>query len=228
MMEMILGLALSALGVAQDPGKLPPPAPSAYVEPQDPDRPPLQAADLKSLRERNIFSPGRVHRPPTPPPQQRVPDKLTPKPPVLTGIILDVGSGAYQAVVEDRNDPKRKLLPEPRFLKAGDQVLVYTIESIESEKVVVRVGESRKELKVGESLPEAGLKAPVVSDLPPDESPSPPPSEAKPEAKSDAPADSKKSDPPAVQPPLDDAGRKKILEERMKRLGKQRKTDEEN
>ena len=219
MMHAMIGLALAALGFEQEKGT--PPAPSAFVEPQDPDRLPLPAADLKALRESNIYSPYKTRRPviekgpkPTPP------EKPRPKPPVVTGIILDTVTRAYQVVIEDRNDAKLKLLTEPKFLKAGDQVLVYTIESVEAEKVVVRFGDTTKDLKVGEPLPDAGIKVPEGADLSSNESAEPAASETK--------AETKKSDSSTTPSTLDDAARKKILEERKMKLGKKRKTDEEN
>ncbi len=227
-MNAMIALALAAFGGSSDgeQEKTPAPAPSAFVEPQDTDRPSL-TTDLKLLRESNIYSPKRVIRKtPPPPPRVETPkEKPRPKPPVLTGIILDTETRSYQAVVEDRNDAKLKLMSEPKFLKAGDTVLVYTIESVEPEKVVVRFGETRKELKVGESLPDAGIKAPEgTPDLSADEGAEAAPSDAKTDAKTEA----KKSDSSTTPPTLDDAARKKILEDRKSKLGKKRKTDEEN
>jgi len=220
-MHAMIGLALAAFAPQEKP---PAPAPSAFVEPQDLDRPALSAADLKSLRENNIFSPYKPGRklPPivhTKPPE-RPTEKPRPKPPVLTGIILDTASKSYQAVVEDRNVEKLRLLPEPRFMKAGDTVLVYTIDSVETEKVVVRWGESKKDLKVGDAFPDAGIKAPEAADLPSQESTDGTPPETKTETK-------KSDSSTTVQPSLDEASRKKILEELMKKQGKKRRTDEE-
>lgn len=229
--------ALAALGAQEKSAS---PAPSAFVEPQDPDRPSLSSAELKSLLGTNIFSPRKVTRKPVagvrgPEP---VKEKPKPKPPVVTGIILDPATQTYQVVVEDRNSERLKLLSEPKFLKAGDQVLVYTIDSIESEKVVVSWAGAHKELRVGESLPaDASIKAPEGADLSGDEeidapaeakadpAPSTPATEPKSgSSKADRRSDTKRATEDSKNPSstMDEETRKKILEERMKRLGKKR------
>jgi hypothetical protein len=80
------------------------------------------------------------------------------QPPVLTGIIFDAKSRGLRALVEDRNPAKFKLFKDPLFLKPGDSLLGYAIESISSERVVVRWTGMSKEIKIGEPLPAEGLK----------------------------------------------------------------------
>jgi len=208
------------------------PAPSAFIEPQDPDRPSMSSSDLKLLLETNIYSPKRVTRKVGPGPGPRpepVREKPKPKPPMITGIIFDPEAKCYQVVVEDRNSEKLRLLSEPKFLKAGDQVLVYTIDAVAAEKVTVSVGGASKELKVGDPMPDAGFKAPENSDTASDEDPeaaatsetkTEPKGETKPETKTDSKSD-RKSDTKSSSS-MDEETRKKILEERMKRLGKKR------
>lgn len=216
-------------------------APSAFVEPQDPDRPALPAMDLRSLKESNIFSPKKVVRTKTgtgPRPPEPPREKPKPKPPVVTGIIYDPSTKSYQVVIEDRNTDKLRLLSEPKFLRAGDQVLVYTIESVETEKVVVSVGGATKELKVGEAMPDGGFKAPEGVDTSSEEDPEAAPAEAKADPSADPKGESskesrtgRKNDSKSTDASksssgssstMDEETRKKILEERMKRLGKKR------
>lgn len=126
-------------------------------------RPDLTEAQIKALRDKNIFAPFRTKPWPEPrttstggtgtsSPRVEVPSR--PKPPVLTGIVYDAASGAFQAVVEDKSDEKVRRLTGPRFLKAGDEVLGVKIESVQKDKVVVVLGETRKELGAGEPLPD--------------------------------------------------------------------------
>lgn len=193
---------------------------SAYVEPQDPDRPALPLSDLKSLRENNVFAPHKVVRPapkstykpsePKPPPP---PPK--PVPPVVTGIILDPETRVYQVIVEDKNSASLKLLKAPLFLKAGDEVLVYRIESVTGSIATVKLGETTKELKVGDSFPDAGLKAPEGAEAPSSTTPS--------AEKNGGAAETK----PAGEASPDEERRRKIREELQKKLGKKRRVDEE-
>jgi len=189
---------------------------SGYVEPQDPDRPALPLSDLKSLRENNVFAPHKVvrkeARPPFRPSEPKAPEAPPkPKPPIVTGIILDPESKAWQVVVEDRNTASLKLLKAPLFLKAGDSVLVYTIESVTTQSATIKFGETTKELKVGDSFPDAGLKAPEGAEAAPSTSTS----ETKPTEAAPSPG--------TVSP--EDEKRRKIREELQKKLGKKRKLD---
>ncbi len=192
---------------------------SAYVEPQDPDRPALPLADLKSLRENNIYAPYKKTprketrtsptasepKPPPPPPK--------PVPPVVTGIILDPATKEYQVVVEDKNSEKLKLLKAPLFLKAGDEVLVYRIESVTTRFATVKFGETTKELKVGDSFPDAGLKAPEGAETTTE--------------KPVSTIETKPAETPSGEASPDEEKRRKIREELQKKLGKKRKYDEE-
>ena len=135
--------------------------------------------------------------------------------------------------MEDRNKiEKLKLLKEPLFLKAGDEVLVYRIESVVSEKVVIRYGETTKDLKVGDSFPDAGLKAPegveVFSEEAASDGPSEAKSETKPDSKLEAKSESKSSESSTSSPSPDEDKRKKILEELRKKAGKKSRFDPEN
>jgi len=197
-------------------------SPSAYVEPQDPDRPALPLADLKSLRENNIYAPYKKTprkesrtsytpsepKPPPPPPK--------PVPPVVTGIILDPATKEYQVVVEDRNSERLKLLKAPLFLKAGDEVLVYRIESVTTRFATVKFGETTQSLKVGDSFPDAGFKAPEGAETPA-------PSTDKPVST----IETKPAETPSGEASPDEEKRRKIREELQKKLGKKRKYDEE-
>jgi hypothetical protein len=237
-MTVLVGVAI-ALGALQgsDPEKPAPGAPSAFVEPQDPDRPSLPASDLKSLRESNIYSPRRPVRKPVSDSRSRPQGssgdvQRAPKPPLVTGIVFDPVAKLYQVVVEDRNPERFRLLTEPKFLKAGDQILSYTIDAVEAEKVAVSAGGIRKEFKVGEALPDVGLKSPESAETPSDEDAeaagsegkSEPKADAKSDSKAEAKPDSKRSD-ASGNSTMDEETRKKILEERMKRLGKKRQQE---
>lgn len=222
MMMAMTAAAAAILSAAQGavPAPQKGPAPSAFVEPQDPDRIPIPLADLKSLRENNFFSPPKpVKKESTKKPYVSSEPKAPsappkPKPPIVTGILLDPETRAYQVVVEDRNEARLKLLKGPMFLKAGDEVLVYRIESVAPNRVVVKWGETTKELKVGESLPDAGLKAPEGAET-----------SATPE-KTDAPAETKPAEASSTNTPaIDEEARKKILKELMDKRGKKRKYD---
>ena len=213
-----------------------PGAPSAFVEPQDPDRPALPASDLKALRETNVFSPKRVVRKPVESKGRSSGSssdvQRSPKPPLVTGIVFDPVAKQYQVVIEDRNPEKFRLMSEPKFLKAGDQILSYTIDAVESEKVSISAGGTRKDFRVGEALPDVGLKSPESAETPSDEDSEAAPSESKSEPKADAKSDSKAESKPdskrsdaSGNSTMDEETRKKILEERMKRLGKKRQQE---
>lgn len=120
--------------------------------PLDGDRLPIPAAELKALRETNLFSPVRAK-----PARRDSRVEATParaKPPVVTGIFFDEKTQAHQVVVEDRNEDRLKRFKEPKFLKAGDEVVGLKIESVSAEKVVILQGGSAKELRVGDELPD--------------------------------------------------------------------------
>ena len=197
-MSWIVAAALAALQ-----------APAETVEPQDPDRPTYSAADLKALRESNVFSPQRKpgsssgrreeRRPETrtePPPPAR------PKPLQVTGFVLDPATKTPRAILEDKNDEKTRTLKEPLFAKAGDEAAGWTIEEVTSEQLTIVQGEDRKVLKVGESFPDPGGIAAAT------------------------PAETTAEKPAAPPPPLlDDAAKNDVLE-RLKNKNKKKRSDE--
>jgi hypothetical protein len=148
-------------------GKPAAPAPPA----QDGERPLISAAEVKSLRDSNIFAPRTAKR--RPPVKgsdyvKRPSAPAQPRPPVVTGIFYDAKAQAFLVVLEDRNEASLKQFKEPKFLKAGDDVNGYKVASVTAEKAAFLKGEISKELKVGESLPGPDGKtvsvAPVTDD----------------------------------------------------------------
>jgi hypothetical protein len=121
---------------------------------QDPDRLPVPAAELKALRETNLFSPIRAK------PARRDSSRVEapparPKPPVVTGIFFDEKTQTHRVVVEDRNEERFKRFKEPKFLKVGDEVVGLKIQSVSAEKAMILLqGDSSKELRVGDALPD--------------------------------------------------------------------------
>lgn len=181
--------------------------PSASAAPaQESERPVFSAAELKALRETNIFAPrSQKRRPPPPSTSSRTSTRYEPsaparpKPPVITGIFFDGKTEAWLVVVEDRNEASLKQFKEPKFLKAGDEVHGLKVASVTAEKATFLKGDVAKELRVGESLP-ADDKA--VSAAPSSDGPeAPPPAEV--EIK-----------------PVDAESSARILEELKKRRGK--------
>ena len=128
---------------------------------QEVDRPALSAADIKSLRETNIFAPKNAKRktyssPSTSSRSARFESSSTPakpKPPVVTGIFFDGKAQAWLVVVEDRNETSLKQFKEPKFLKTGDEVGGLKVGAVTAEKASFLKGDSAKELKVGDPLP---------------------------------------------------------------------------
>lgn len=136
----------------------------AILATQDADRPAIAADDLKALRENNVFSPGKKRLPPTG--RERDRDRSStstssapsapkrPLPPMVTGVFLDAKEQVHVAVVEDRNsESSMKLFTKPKFMKAGEEVAGYTINSIAADRIIVKQGSTVKELRVGESFP---------------------------------------------------------------------------
>jgi len=181
MIDLILVLGVLALGdelPAQSgkPSKTAPPAAPAPAPAQDGERPALSAGEIKLLKDSNIFSPRSTKRPKyTPTSREKsggrsetpsAPPK--PKPPVVTGIFFDAKEQTFLVVVEDRNSDSLKHFKEPKFLKAGDEVVGYKVSSITADKAVFVKGEISKELKVGEAMPGADGKpvsvAPATDD----------------------------------------------------------------
>jgi hypothetical protein len=179
MIDFILVLTLLSLGgemPAQSgkSSKSPTPAAPASEPAQDGERPALSAAELKLLKDTNIFAPRTSKRPPRSSRDGRsrgsdaTATPAKPKPPVVTGIFFDAKVQTFLVVVEDRNSDSLRQFKEPKFLKAGDEVVGYRVASVTAEKAVFVRGEISKELKVGESMPGADGKpvpvAPAVDD----------------------------------------------------------------
>jgi hypothetical protein len=214
---LALAFTLSArAGGARVEGQAAAPKPA---EPQDPDRPTLSLSELKGLRDNNIFSPPKPKRAEPRREERREerredrrPEAPRAKPAVLTGILVDPASGAPRALFEDRNSDALRQFKEPKFLKAGDELGGFVIEFVSPEKVVVRKGETSRELKVGDPLPD----------------PAPPPDGSAAAASvKDAPAEAPaKAEPKAEARPLDEGAKKDVLEELRRKNKKSRSYDE--
>lgn len=131
--------------------------------PQDPDRPAVRV-DLAALKTHNVFSPHRT-APRAPSAAGTTPAAVAaparPKPPVVTGFFLDADTRAPKMVVEDRNEPRLKLLQEPKFLAAGDEILGCRVESVGDGAAVVVLGDVRKEVRVGDAFPDGNWEPPA-------------------------------------------------------------------
>lgn len=179
-------------------------APAEAVEPQDPDRLPYPPADLKALREANVFAPsrGRTSERSSSRREERRPETRTeparPKPLQVTGFVVDPATKTPRAIVEDRNDEKFRTLKEPLFAKPGDQAQGWTVEEVAADQVTIVQGETRKVLRVGESFPE-------------------PAAPAAPEGTSTSSAA------PAEAAPVDDAAKNDILERLKKKKEAERR-----
>jgi hypothetical protein len=174
MIDLVMILTLLMLGdelPAQSgkSAKTAPPAAPAPAAVQDGERPSLSAAELKLLKDSNIFAPRSTKRPRyTPSSRDRggkseasIPAK--PKPPVVTGIFFDAKADTFFVVVEDKNSESLKLFKEPKFLKAGDEVVGYKVTAITADKATFLKGDVSKDLKVGEAMPGADGKAVSVA-----------------------------------------------------------------
>lgn len=123
------------------------------------DRPPLPASELKSLRESNIFSPYRAKgaERPTRREERRTETRTEaakPKAAMLTGIVFDAALPGHKGLIEDRNEERLRVLKEPKFVKAGDEVLGFRVEEIGADRVrLVLPDGTSKDLAVGDSLP---------------------------------------------------------------------------
>ncbi len=205
-------------------------AASRAPEPQDPDRVRISVGDFKALRENNVFAPYRPRRPDPPKPSPSQPTKPAPppsaprpRPPVVTGFVLEEQSGAFQVLIEDRNsDARLKLFAQPRFLKAGEEFLGYMIESVSIDTVSVKVGEEVKELRAGESFPANGGAVPVGVAVPAGT----PVTEPAGTAPAGGTVGDTSSEGAGAAPSMDEDTLRKILEERKKRFKKKR--DEED
>ncbi|HLY09051.1 MAG TPA: hypothetical protein VKW04_07110 [Planctomycetota bacterium] len=166
MIAWMLLLLLGGPGSAADETQSKPASPTAPA--QDPDRPAIPAAELKALRESNIFAPRSAKgRPPrqTPGSKSSAPEIPTkPKAPVVTGIFMDEKSQTHRVIVEDKNDPIRKFFKEPKFLKEGDEWGGYKVVSLSLDRAVFDKAGSLKEVNIGEALPNFdGLPVPASS-----------------------------------------------------------------
>ena len=160
MIDLILVLTLLAAGdelpaqSAKSPAAPPPPV-------QEGERPSLSAAELKLLKDTNIFAPRSGKRPRYTPSSKeskgRSETSTPPKPkaPVVTGIFFDAKADTFLVVVEDKNSESLKFFKEPKFLKAGDEVLGFKVTAITADKATFVKGDASKDLKVGEAMPAA-------------------------------------------------------------------------
>jgi len=142
-------------------------APKAPQAP-DVDRPALSSSDIKALRDANIFAPYGPKRKSAPSSfskSSRSEPAAAPKPkaPVVTGIFFDAKADTFIVVVEDKNSDSLKLFKEPKFLKAGDEVVGYKVSAITADKATFLKGDVSKDLKVGEAMPGADGKAVSVA-----------------------------------------------------------------
>jgi len=158
-MIAVLFLALAALAGAGDDAQSKPVVPVAPA--QDPDRLAISAAELKALRESNIFSPKVVK--PRPRRDSKIERSSGPVPyhqkaPLVTGIFLDPATRMPQVIVEDRNDSTHRYFKEPKFMKIGDEWSGIKLESLTPEKAVFTKDGASKEVRIGESLPESDEK----------------------------------------------------------------------
>jgi hypothetical protein len=186
MIDLVMVLTLMALGdelPAQSgkSSKNAPPGAPAPAPVQDGERPSLSVAELKLLKDTNIFAPKGMKKRYTPSSrpsggskEPAVPAK--PKPPVVTGIFFDAKADTFLVVVEDKNtDATLKLFKEPKFLKVGDEVVGFKVTSVTADKAVFLKGDVSKELKVGEPMPGADGKPISAVTAPEDPEAAPPP-----------------------------------------------------
>jgi hypothetical protein len=203
-----VSLILALLLQQGKPMEAPQSKPAASAAPaQEVDRPSISAAEIKSLRDTNLFAPKNAKRKPPSysPSSSRTASRFEsttpakPKPPVITGIFFDGKEQAWLVVVEDRNESSLKQFKEPKFLKTGDEVGGFKVGPVTAERASFLKGDTAKELKVGEALPadDKTVSAAPASDDP--EAPSAPEVEIK---------------------PVDAESNAKVLEELKKKRGK--------
>jgi hypothetical protein len=209
----VIRLALVLAGILGSPsadepqGK--PPAP-------DSDRPTISAAEVKALRELNIFAPlsvaGRPPRKASVGVTESVPSK--PKPPVVTGIFLDPKTKTYQLIVEDRNDATRRQFKTPKFLKAGEVWCKLVVESVSEMEAVCKMDGDSRTLTVGSALPDGDWKFALSGrsseEIPDEDGDAPAP----------APGPAPKVEGKAETAPPSTADRSRTLEEMKRRNGK--------
>jgi hypothetical protein len=168
MIDLILVLTLLALSESPAGDELPAQAAKSPVPASPPvqegERPSLSAAELKLLKDTNIFAPRSAKRPRYTPSSKeskgRTETSTPPKPkaPVVTGIFFDAKADTFLVVVEDKNSESLKLFKEPKFLKAGDEVLGFKVTAVTADKATFVKGDVSKDLKVGEAMPGADGK----------------------------------------------------------------------
>lgn len=178
----------------------------------DPDRPAISSTELKALRDNNIFAPRNAKKRPAYTPREtskpRTSAPAQPKPPVVTGIFMDLKLQCYIVVVEDRNEYSLKQFKEPKFLKTGDEACGLKVGPVTAEKAVFLKGETPKELKVGDSLPSDGkIAAAESSSEDPDAIPA------------DGEESAAKTDKTEIKP-LDHEEKTKVLEKMRRERGK--------
>jgi len=171
MIDLTLFVLTSCLGIPADESRTNP-APSAAVA-QDADRPAIPAAELKALRENNIFAPRSAKlRPPKAPggsPRGAPAVPAKPRAPVVTGTFFDEKLQAHRVIVEDKNDASHKFFKDPMFLKVGDEWGGLKVEAVTKDKAIFNKGGASKEINIGESLPDVE-NGPLSATSPDDES----------------------------------------------------------
>jgi hypothetical protein len=190
MIDLMLVLAVLLGRPGDEPAAAAQAAPSAPpAQAPDPDRPALSSSELRTLRDNNIFAPRTARK----------------RPPVVTGIFMDLKLQCYIVVVEDRNESSLKLFKEPKFLKTGDEAFGLKVGPVTAEIAVFIKDDVSKELRVGDPVPATDLKAPAVA-----------PSSDDPEA---APEGEEKAEKVEIKP-LDAEEKTKVLEKMKRDRGK--------
>jgi hypothetical protein len=171
MIELTLVVLVGWLGAVLDEAQTKPASPAAPA--QDSERPTIPAAELKALRENNIFAPRSAKfRPPKAPggSSKGAPAApVKPRAPVVTGIFFDEKLQAHRVMVEDKNDAAHKFFKEPMFMKVGDEWAGLKVEAVTPDKATFLKGGESKDVAIGESLPEVE-KMPLSAASPDDES----------------------------------------------------------
>ncbi|HLY75389.1 MAG TPA: hypothetical protein VKU80_14810 [Planctomycetota bacterium] len=157
MIDMILVLLVCGLGAVGDEAQAKPGSSAAPA--QDPDRPAIPVADLKALRENNIFAPRSAKmRPPRPQGGSSRTAKddapVKPRSPVVTCIYFDTALQVHQAILEDKNPAGHRFFKDPMFMKAGDEWRGFKLESLTQDKATFNKGGVPKEVGIGEPLPD--------------------------------------------------------------------------
>lgn len=213
MMDLMLILILALGAPGDEPAAaaqaIPQAAPSTPpAQAPDADRPALSTSELKALRDNNIFAPRNAKkRPPVRdiPRTKPVSAPAQPKPPMVTGIFMDLKLQCYIVVVEDRNESSLKQFKEPKFLKSGDEACGLKVGAITAEKAVFIKGDVSKEIHVGEPVPATDLKVSAAA-----------PSSDDPDALTDG---EEKTEKVEIKP-LDTEEKTKVLEKMKKERGK--------